>query len=400
MVGVRLLPLPQHLIHLSSQFAAPKPNLPILGSYRDTKVRLVVFSSCSSAAPTPMQEPYGMGAFDGLAQRIIGPDSAVRAVVAMQFDLESSAATAFSSTFYRKLLEPGRTLDEAVAQARLAIIVELGVGHRAWVTPTLYSRCRDGILFDVKEIRNNLNDDTRRLIVNIDTEIGRYREMIEEIAKQPPEIQQALTPSREEYQAKIEARTDQKNAILGNSVRLWGGRAKPGDVVSCRLTLKLLMPAAIRTVNMAIAFSKFLSFRGHRPGDVGGDLAVNIQPDFDGRNLRITVPNVSSGGRWQANEYELAILDFEVAARTTIPIATLKLSDVIVDADPPTSFSTLDGVVFVAESAKRAKAIAAAEAQVAKNGSDSWGALAKEVVDFSRRTALKVRKWAIGKLTP
>jgi acyl-CoA synthetase (AMP-forming)/AMP-acid ligase II len=33
MVGVRLLPLPQYLIHLSSQFAAPKPNLPILGSY-------------------------------------------------------------------------------------------------------------------------------------------------------------------------------------------------------------------------------------------------------------------------------------------------------------------------------------------------------------------------------
>jgi hypothetical protein len=35
MVEVRLLPLPQHLIHLSSQFAAPKPNLPILGSYED-----------------------------------------------------------------------------------------------------------------------------------------------------------------------------------------------------------------------------------------------------------------------------------------------------------------------------------------------------------------------------
>jgi hypothetical protein len=34
MVEVRLLPLPQHLIHLSSQFAAPKPNLPILGSYK------------------------------------------------------------------------------------------------------------------------------------------------------------------------------------------------------------------------------------------------------------------------------------------------------------------------------------------------------------------------------
>ena len=33
MVGVRLLLSPQHLIHPSSQFAAPKPNLSILGSY-------------------------------------------------------------------------------------------------------------------------------------------------------------------------------------------------------------------------------------------------------------------------------------------------------------------------------------------------------------------------------
>jgi hypothetical protein len=39
MVGVRLLPLPQHLIHLSSQFAAPKPNLPILGSYNNDDKR-------------------------------------------------------------------------------------------------------------------------------------------------------------------------------------------------------------------------------------------------------------------------------------------------------------------------------------------------------------------------
>jgi hypothetical protein len=39
MVEVRLLPLPQHLIHLSSQFAAPKPNLPILGSYPISKIK-------------------------------------------------------------------------------------------------------------------------------------------------------------------------------------------------------------------------------------------------------------------------------------------------------------------------------------------------------------------------
>ena len=47
MVGVRLLPLPQHLIHPSSQFAAPKPNLPILGSYQRSSISRARNSSAS-----------------------------------------------------------------------------------------------------------------------------------------------------------------------------------------------------------------------------------------------------------------------------------------------------------------------------------------------------------------
>ena len=48
MVGVRLLPLPQYLIHLSSQFAAPKPNLPILGSYLGSYLVTTQVVGCGS----------------------------------------------------------------------------------------------------------------------------------------------------------------------------------------------------------------------------------------------------------------------------------------------------------------------------------------------------------------
>src|SRR5271169_1619174 len=61
MVGVRLLPLPQHLIHLSSQFAAPKPNLPILGSYEKRRKNM----SDSTAASPRAQSRSSRGSLDG-----------------------------------------------------------------------------------------------------------------------------------------------------------------------------------------------------------------------------------------------------------------------------------------------------------------------------------------------
>jgi hypothetical protein len=64
MVGVRLLPLPQHLIHLSSQFAAPKPNLPILGSYHFPRRNRM---PGIEASPSFVREPEG----NGVAERFI-----------------------------------------------------------------------------------------------------------------------------------------------------------------------------------------------------------------------------------------------------------------------------------------------------------------------------------------
>jgi hypothetical protein len=114
---------------------------------RNTEVQLVVFTACASAAAMPDEEPYPTGAFDGMAQRLVSGISGVTGTVAMQFDMEADAAVTFSQAFYQHLLEPDRTLVEAVTLARKRVSVRMGLGHRAWVTPTVYCRGQGGRVF-------------------------------------------------------------------------------------------------------------------------------------------------------------------------------------------------------------------------------------------------------------
>lgn len=114
---------------------------------RNTEVQLVVFTACMSAAAMPDEEPYPIGAFDGMAQRLVSGISGVTGTVAMQFDMEADAAVTFSQAFYQHLLEPDRTLVEAVTLARKQVSVRMGLGHRAWVTPTVYCRGQGGRVF-------------------------------------------------------------------------------------------------------------------------------------------------------------------------------------------------------------------------------------------------------------
>jgi hypothetical protein len=360
---------------------------------RDTDVRLVVLSACSSAAPTPEatppeKRPYRIGAFDGIAQRLIAPISAVRAVVGMQFDMESDASIAFNGAFYRKMLERGIPLDAVVAHARLAVIVKMDVGHRAWVTPTLYSRCRDGILFDIKEIRNNLDDETRKSIVELDSKIAENRSILEELARHTDEYSMALRSLRDEYRSKIEELTERKNQLLGNSIRLWGGRAKPGEVVSCRLTLRLRSPAAVRNIKLVLMFPpKAVVFKGHRSEAHGEKMTVNMR-GLNGM-LQVSIRDVSHGDQWDRNEYDLAVFDFEVGARTSDPIVTVRVSDIAVDMSPAMTVSNLDGVIFVADSARRARQLANAEAQVAKALPVSWPGILKDSLALTIRSFVK-----------
>jgi hypothetical protein len=120
---------------------------------RNSEVRLTIFTACVSAAATPDEAPYGIGAFDGIAQRLLSGVSGVAATVAMQFDMEEDAAVTFSRTLYEHLLATDKTLDEVVTLARKAVSIQKDPGHRAWVTPTMYSRCQQGKVFELADSR-------------------------------------------------------------------------------------------------------------------------------------------------------------------------------------------------------------------------------------------------------
>jgi len=97
----------------------------------DLPLRLVLLSACSSAVAIG-----GESAFSGIAQRLIR--AAVPSVVAMQFRIDTAAATKFTGRFYRNL-SIGTPLSQAVARAR----TELDLERDQWYRPVLYLRAAD-----------------------------------------------------------------------------------------------------------------------------------------------------------------------------------------------------------------------------------------------------------------
>jgi hypothetical protein len=116
-------------------------------------LRLVVLTACSSAAARPKdpgESKYPSNAFDGVAHHLLRATE-VSAVVAMQFDLEVAAAKYFTGEFYKSLLSDQRDIDVAVAQSRRALATEFDLGSGVWITPALYSRSRNGRVFEFRE---------------------------------------------------------------------------------------------------------------------------------------------------------------------------------------------------------------------------------------------------------
>ena len=316
----------------------------------DTDVRLVVITACSSAKPTPDDDvhPYGIGAFDGIAQHLVGSASSVTAVVAMQFDMEGNAAVVFNEAFYRNLLQPGKALDEALARARKAVAVIMDMGHRAWINPTLYWRCRNGQAFTIREMHSALDEQARKQIADIDAEIDRIQKQIDQITSQPAGLQVVLRPQLDDYTRRIETLNGQRSLLLGNSVRIWGGRGKAGEKVTCRLTLKLRAPARIGTVMVDVTFpQKVVRLVGSAPG--ANVAAANVEAPGEGAAgvLQVRVVNASAGDQWPANEYELCRLDFQIADGASLPAIVLGVAIRQFDSDPALSFSKLDGMIFI-----------------------------------------------------
>ncbi len=97
-------------------------------------LRLVVLNACD----TGRSPQSGHAAFTSLAHALIR--GGVPAVLAMQVPIPDAAAIDLSRTFYRHLAA-GRAVDEALAEARIAIYAtDSGGASGAWAVPVLYVR--------------------------------------------------------------------------------------------------------------------------------------------------------------------------------------------------------------------------------------------------------------------
>ena len=119
----------------------------------DLRLRLVVLTACSSAAAQPKdpgESKYLANAFDGVAHHLLRATD-VSAVVAMQFDLEVAAAKVFAREFYKSLLADQEDIDVAVSRCRQELATRFDLGSGVWITPALYSRSRNGRVFEFRE---------------------------------------------------------------------------------------------------------------------------------------------------------------------------------------------------------------------------------------------------------
>jgi hypothetical protein len=329
----------------------PTDALTVSEMLRNTTVRLVVITACSSAAPTPPQPgdpidagPLGTAAFDGMAQRLVSGVSPVSAAIGMQFDLESSGAVAFSRSFYENLLEPGIALDEIVTRARKALVGELNPGHRAWVTPTVYWRCKNGLVFDIELSEGELPDDVLAKIHDIDLQLGFHRGQIEKIASKTAEERAALAGFKSDAIADIEKLVADRAELLGETIRLTWDRAAAGPNLRCRLSLRMRQAGVVESVSCTAEFPPgSLSYVGAEAGDglpgppltaaQGGAVQVRVEP----------------GGveQWPIGERDLGFLTFApVAGAALPPVLDIALAGPNVVRDgQPARFRTADAVV-------------------------------------------------------
>jgi CHAT domain len=321
---------------------------------KNSGVRLLVITACSSASPTPPVPgnlldagPLGTRAFDGVAQRAVAGVSGVTAAVAMQFDLEDVGATQFSKAFYENLLEPGLALDEVVTMARQALVVLFQLGHRAWVTPAVYWRCVGGKVFEIEPSMRPLDPAKLSELHGIDMQLSVYREHVAKIAAQPPDVRAAVNDLRLEWIADVEQLLAQRAGLFGESLRICGTRVAAGQEARCRLSLRVGNPGPIGLIQFRLEYpGDKVIFAG---SEAGAD--VDIPPATaalgDGV-LLVILANASSGRPWGGQEYELGFLRFTVPPTVDPSLVDFRLtaSEVIRNGQP-LAFTPVDGLLFI-----------------------------------------------------
>ena len=175
----------------------------------------------------------------------------------MQFDLELKAAVSFSGKFYETLLKANTTIDEAVTKARSQIAAATSIGSPSWANPVLYWRCKDGRPFEVRTyIDETLPPEDEKKIMALKIQVEAYRGSLQDFMLQPAAVQAVAADFRQSIVAKIDGFLAQISEILGNAVRLKGGRPNAQDEIDFVLTARLRAAARLDRVRAKISFEE------------------------------------------------------------------------------------------------------------------------------------------------
>jgi hypothetical protein len=322
---------------------------------QNSGVKLVVMTACASAAPEfdklPPDDVYkNIGPFDGVAQTLVAGISGVDAAVGMQFDLESEAAVIFSKTFYTQLLNPGRKLDEIVALCRKAIISEMnaGAGQRAWVNPVVYWCCKDSNVFEIAPLIKERDIQTEKELIKIDAALEVYLKNIAWAHGLSLELRQAAAEEVAKWQQEVQNLHQQRGQLLGETLRLLGGEVKPGDSIQCRLTFRLRTPAEVGNLSVRVRYPEGkVTFSAVDAGAKTPGIVPFVQNLAPGE-IKLLVQNASQGVEWTPDEYELALLTFQVQPGVADPFIELSLMEGKVNRDgADIDCEALSAVLFV-----------------------------------------------------
>jgi hypothetical protein len=323
---------------------------------RNTGVRLVVLTTCSSAATSTVDgatdELYSPGALDGVAQQLMILSGQLAAVVAMQFDLEDWAAPKFSESFYSQLVyDQERHLDAVVAQVRNVLACHpKGDGARVLGTPAVYSRCQEGRVFALSDNYEVLSKEALVRLKVLDERAAFPRSILDRIYKQPASVRAILDEERRRAEDELAKLDVERVDLLGQTVRVVGGPAAIGAAVQCKLVLRTRLAGEIGLVNVELEFpADRLRLAACPPAAKIPSLkTVRLDQPLAGK-AAVTFEDRGPWPSWPPGEYELGTLQFEVLGAAPAGVADIKVTNATVRRqDQPVTLRGIDGQIFLA----------------------------------------------------
>jgi ligand-binding sensor domain-containing protein len=120
----------------------------------ERRPKLVVLNACRSAQQDEIEGTLG------LAEALVHT-AKLPAAIGMGYEISERAAVVFCREFYRTLVAHGQ-VDHAVMVGRRALASQHGPARLDWGAPRLYSRVREGVIFDLVKIRSETDEPASR----------------------------------------------------------------------------------------------------------------------------------------------------------------------------------------------------------------------------------------------